>query len=627
MKHNLYVTKNQRKKILFTTLVLASLFLTTGKCHAQTLEVGADNSPFIISESDNLSYQTVNCGPEQSSPGEIIHIGGSLSVSNALNTGFNEFGKYTLENGILTVGNSERVGGWSDGVFSQKGGEHIVNQYLAIGRLSGRYYLQGGTLSVGIDTYLGYYGYGSMVHTDGLFSTGNLYVARALDARGNYTLNGTNASLSVLGTVNLGENGNATFNHVNGLVNINGTLNIGVNVIGRGNYILHGGLLAVNTLVSGYGKSNLLVDGGNLEVNVMNIGSSGECNFHINSSKSSMSVEQEISFGNQAYFDVRDAATITLNSALFNIVSNHEDRLKGLNKLTLVVDGDSSLEAASNDRGNTDSGYNENFAIDTVFITQNSTSTLVGNHDNASGRDAVYVSHLILEGNALLNQNGIVIYYKTLEVIPPPATILKDFNDLAPDFYPVVGTDNTIFPDVNERWVVFGNGLQQVPHPAIIVDNKDEYQKSLRIYFSWDSNSSGWVPFGIKDRILFEHPEDISGKRISFDIRSNLFYHSDDAVGIQLISKTGEIIGKYFIKQSYRKSIPGFADGWQTMTFDVNSNAQFMLYDGSADSPLNINAVAGIEIICHKESLPANYVFPVGTWVEIDNFKIVEPQQ
>lgn len=171
--------------------------------------------------------------------GTFDQSGGSVSAT-PLNIGSNSggFGTYSLSAGTLNVTDESVAAGavgnatQSGGTFLQTGGTHNVNR-LSVGRLggsNGTFTLGGGSLVTATDVFVGEDGNGVFGQTGGVHSVaGNLNVASNPGSAGSYTANAAlNAANIYVGGRPAGAGGTGTFSvsGSNAIVTVPGTIKI-----------------------------------------------------------------------------------------------------------------------------------------------------------------------------------------------------------------------------------------------------------------------------------------------------------------------------------------------------------------------------------------------------------------
>jgi hypothetical protein len=148
------------------------------------------------------------------------------------------------------------------GRFTQNGGTHTVNGSM---HTSGRYALQGGSLSVvGDETIGSSYGYGSsaeVIQQGGTHTVaGTLTLGSELGSSGSYNL--IDGLLTALNEV-IGDAGSGMFSQSGGTNNVDDTLTLGKQAGSYGSYYLYGGALnTTNTVVGDGGTGYFLQSGG-----------------------------------------------------------------------------------------------------------------------------------------------------------------------------------------------------------------------------------------------------------------------------------------------------------------------------------------------------------------------------
>jgi len=202
-------------------------------------------------------------------------IGSGGTGSLTLGFGGGSRGTYALSGGTLEVKGNEFIGVVGQGIFTQTGGSHTVGNMAAItGDLNlgvadqfgqdvdrlGIFNLNGGSLEVGDDEFIGLDGIGIFNQTQGTNTMGDRLVIGKLTAAatagtptdvigtGVYNLTGGDLS-SAKGEV--GEFGIGTLNQTGGTYTVTSQLQIGKETTGIGTYNLLNGDLFSNSMVVG----------------------------------------------------------------------------------------------------------------------------------------------------------------------------------------------------------------------------------------------------------------------------------------------------------------------------------------------------------------------------------------
>jgi len=353
-----------------------------------------------------------------SGDGTFIQTDGIFTVvdpinERGLNLGFwgGSSGTYELQAGTL-VAKNEYVGIDGQGVFTQTGGLHTVGDTIAktgdlylsyvnstgaatggpdAGR-SGRYDLNGGSLEVGDDTFIGLDGPGTFNQTAGTQTIGDRLVlgSRTLAATagtpedvlgtGVYNLSGGNVA-SVKGEI--GEYGLGTFNQTGGTFTLDLQLQIGKETSSVGIYNLSDGNLAIGSSAiivgsSGWGTFNQTVTTGSMTVAAFqNLGGTGTYNLQAGSLTAGVTISNNIG-GNFNYSGGSLSANLITNDGSF------------------VVKGGSSLSV---------DGKITNRLLGTITIDENTQATFTENVENlgtlnvTSGSTAIFAGTLSNEGS------------------------------------------------------------------------------------------------------------------------------------------------------------------------------------------------------------------------------------
>jgi hypothetical protein len=211
--------------------------------------------------------------------GSPANFTGDLSLAYADQFGQNaaRYGQYVLDGGSLTVGNNVFVGYDAVGTFSQTQGVHTIGNRLALGRLTfagtagtpedvignGTYNLSGGQLT-SASADIGDLGVGRLNQSGGTYAiSGQLTIGKETNAVGTVEL--SSGTLSA-GSVVVGSIGTGALSiHKTGLLQTAGTLTIG----SRGTVNLSGGTFDAQT-IDHTSSGTFNFTGGTLHVSTFN---------------------------------------------------------------------------------------------------------------------------------------------------------------------------------------------------------------------------------------------------------------------------------------------------------------------------------------------------------------------
>ena len=211
--------------------------------------------------------------------GTLSINGGSLTVDTG-NITLDEFylgetagrsGSYTQSIGTITA-ETETIGKYGTGDFTQTGGTHTVKDVLSLGRRAGSdgtYTLNDGDLTVDNRELVGFYGTGTFNQTGGTHTVENtLFLGYGASGQGTYTLDGGDLTA---GQEHIGHNGSGTFTQNSGTNTVTGDLNIGT----QGRYTQAGGTLDTGGIKN---SGQFTSSGGTLTVGTSGIQNTGDMN-------------------------------------------------------------------------------------------------------------------------------------------------------------------------------------------------------------------------------------------------------------------------------------------------------------------------------------------------------------
>ena len=187
--------------------------------------------------------------------GAFGHSGGNHTVDNELILGYvaGSNGTYNLSGtGILNTSYTI-VGNQGAGTFTQSGGSHTIANNLVLGQSgggSGTYNLTGGALIANF-AVIGESGAGTFTQsqttpTPTTVTLTDMGVGRSAGSSGIYNLNG--GTLTLTGNLYVGVLGTGTFNQASGARTVGGDIVLGEGTTGIGTYNLQVGTLAANNL-------------------------------------------------------------------------------------------------------------------------------------------------------------------------------------------------------------------------------------------------------------------------------------------------------------------------------------------------------------------------------------------
>lgn len=224
----------------------------------------------------NFSGGTISAANEtigDSGNGTFTQSGGTNTIGNSgsasllvLGNNSGSYGSYSLggNSSLLTVSGDEYIGKSGSGSFTQSGGTHVISFYdsgagcggnLVLGSdagISGNYHLQGGSLSVAQNVYVGDCGQGSFTQSGGSFTVGStdsatmLVLGNNCGGDGSYSLSGNNSRLTVYADEYIGYSGIGSFIQTGGTHTIGGcdspmnNLFLGFESDASGSYTLSG---------------------------------------------------------------------------------------------------------------------------------------------------------------------------------------------------------------------------------------------------------------------------------------------------------------------------------------------------------------------------------------------------
>jgi hypothetical protein len=413
----------------------------------------------------------------------MTHTTGVVALAGTLRVGFYSGpGTYELLGaGELTAQYAE-VGSGTAGVLDQRAGKVTIGGLLVVGQYypggNGTYLLGApGELSAAHE-YVGWGGAGSIAQTGGKNTvSGTVILGGAFNgiagSTGHYQLSGGEFEAK---TVRLGYGGSGRVLHTGGTATVTGSLFLGTcwnGEAGDGTYQLSGDgvLSAADEYVGDLGwawagdvgeglfqqdagknsaerlylgfasgsRGTYLINAGELHAGQLHVGKDGAGTLEIAGAAALVEVGELLRFSSTGTFTVAPGSTIHMTGAAFENQSTDPAALAGLKNLRMVFEGGpgqvDSFEVAGEDMGPAMAGLESNFALDTLELGGQDTGQvrLVDLFDNRpawTGAEALYVENLILGSGALLDLNGLGLYYLHAS-IDPGATVLLNGGDLA----------------------------------------------------------------------------------------------------------------------------------------------------------------------------------------------------
>jgi len=175
--------------------------------------------------------------------------GGSLSVGNDADVGFEGSGTFTQSGGSETVGMVLTVGVSSSGTYTQTGGTNMVGSlYMGdfLSTASGSYSLSAGSLSASNQEIIGGEGSATFTQSGSTNSVNLLVLGSGATSSGNYSL-GPGGSLTVTGALGqeiIGDLGSGAFTQTGGTNAVTNQFYLGDGIGGSGTYNQSAGSLS-----------------------------------------------------------------------------------------------------------------------------------------------------------------------------------------------------------------------------------------------------------------------------------------------------------------------------------------------------------------------------------------------
>ena len=198
----------------------------------------------------------------------------------------------------------------------------------------------------------------------------------------------------------VGRTGAGAVTQSNGTMTVSRSVTLGGATTGDGTYTLSGGVLDAPAVFVGYeGAGALRLTGSNARVDT-----------------------EVLAFGLDGSLEAAAGSSAHLTGpAMVAIASDDASAMAGLENVTLVfeggVDHDSTLEIASQDRGPTMDGYDDNFALGTLEVggTNPADVVLVDEFFNSGVDEALYLDTLVLNPGSTLDLDGQTLYVRTID--------------------------------------------------------------------------------------------------------------------------------------------------------------------------------------------------------------------
>lgn len=167
-----------------------------------------------------------------------------------------------------------------------------------------------------------------------------------------------------------------------------------------GEFIYSGGIFNVNRMVVGDSE------GGKFEIS-LSPGSSNVISTNIN-------ILEEFRLENNCTFIAKSKCAINMKNGSFVNKNDNPSQLSDLRNLTLIFyESHNKFDVKGKDNGASINGFNNNYAIDAIILTENSKLSL---NKYTNEKKALYVNKLVIRNNSYLHLNGINIYYKEIEL-------------------------------------------------------------------------------------------------------------------------------------------------------------------------------------------------------------------
>jgi hypothetical protein len=246
---------------------------------------------------------------------------------------------------------------------------------------------------------VGLYAQGRVLQTGGSLTVGGwLRVGAGAGGNGTYLLEG--GALNALTQEYIAYNGTGTFTQTGGTHTVGGEL-----AVGQG-----GGPTAPITGV-------LNVGGGVLQVGTLYVYTTGTLNV---TNPTAYIEVHALRFAGKSSLTVLPGCAIHVVGTIFEVNSQDELALRGLEDLTVVFDGTwsglgGSVEVAGKDLGASPAGFNDNFALGSLVIggavPRNIWLQDIIDNGNRASPEALYVHDLTIAVGSSLDLAGLHLYY------------------------------------------------------------------------------------------------------------------------------------------------------------------------------------------------------------------------
>jgi len=341
---------------------------------------------------------------------KFIQTGGTNTVTGRLQVA--DGGRYELRAGTgqLTTGSTSIGLPGDDSIFIQIGGTHTVNA-LDVGWGTGRYELRdgAGVLAVANDEYIGYYGDGTFWQQGGTHTIGH--------------------RLHVGFSGGPGDSPHGTFELLGGTLTAY-EQDIGTS-FGRGDFIQSGGTNTADlgVFIGLNQEGAYTISNGTLNTGALYVGLNGA--LHISGAAATITIANELHIDGGAVFTAVPGATMHMTGSSFYHGSTSPADMAGMENLHVIFEGGPAdtdpFEVAGRDRGASWSGWDDNFALDTLGLGGADVGRVLlrditDNQPGWQGTEALYVDHLEIGPASALDLNGHNLYCMTSD-IDPAATI------------------------------------------------------------------------------------------------------------------------------------------------------------------------------------------------------------
>jgi hypothetical protein len=322
---------------------------------------------------------------------------------------------------------------------------------------AGHVIMNGGSLSVSWNEYIGEEGTGSFHQSAGAHSAASIWLGNDTP-NASYVMTGGTLSAN---TLSVGQRGAATFTHSNGQVTVSDLLMVragggltsrydlsglgvvdadGISVSSGGIFEQIGGSVSVegNLAIAGAPQGIYNLAGGSLTAEGIRLGGKygGPGQLNITNASAQIRAEYSLTLYVDAILSAVPGTRIHLggnpNGAWFDNQAQNPSTLAGLRNVTLIYDGGEQwewdmFEVAAADLGPTVEGYEAGFELARLAVGGSiSRLRLVDYRTNQPGGDAaVYVRHLYVGPDSTLDLNGHTLYYMHADIDPAAEIILR----------------------------------------------------------------------------------------------------------------------------------------------------------------------------------------------------------